>query len=868
MRVGIKLVLSFLLVVLVPMGILAVVTTNIVNSRMDESARETINQNLMASWIQYYVRANQMKFGMLQAAAEPWVAEAFAEGDGEVLKELMDAWKPHRPYVDVWAVTDANGIVIARLNTDHRGDHLGLNGAVTKALRTQAPVVTTEVLGVDVLSKEGFSVDSEEMMLTVITPVLYNGDAVGTIITGDILNYDSFVPDTLGEKIPGLIVSIAQGDVVISTNIEEDGARATGATLEGAIMEKVTSGASFYGEASIGAREYKVAAEPIINNAGEIVGALFVGVPKERFIVLKNENIRAIATVTLLGILISGLLAASMATRISRPIRELAKNARRIAGGDFSVRVDVSSADEIGELASSFSTMATELKESYEGLEHKIDDRTKELNSIMNSTGDGLMVLDRDRRIVYFNNTMERITGKKASETIGKPCREVIEMHPELCRENCPHPETIEESKSHSNEVQFTDPKTGEERYFIITASPIFDENGEVMAVVETLKDITERKMLEQQLEKYSKGLEREAEERAKELATSEEKYRTLIETMNEGVAVVDVEGTLVFVNEKFEEILEYDRGEMIDKSIFSLFDEENREKLRGELEKRSKGESSVYEVNAITKIGKLRTLMISGTPLFDDEGDFKGSFGVITDITEKKRLEQQILQAEKLASVGELAAGVAHEINNPLANISVYANLIKDEIKSGNAPDLEDVEVIVEQVQKGSNIVRDLLDFSRQYEPHVSPIDVNEIIEDALKLLERRLALGNIKVTKKMDPKVSRTRGDANKLQQVFFNLIRNAQEAMPKGGEVSITTSKEDNMIEAVISDTGVGIPGEHLTKIFDPFFTTKKIGEGTGLGLSISHGIIREHGGTIEVSSVGTGSTFIVRLPGGAA
>jgi PAS domain S-box-containing protein len=348
-----------------------------------------------------------------------------------------------------------------------------------------------------------------------------------------------------------------------------------------------------------------------------------------------------------------------------------------------------------------------------------------------------------------------------------------------------------------------------------------------------------------------------------RKLRESEEKHRTLIETMNEGLWVIDENGLTTFVNRKMGEILEYSPEEMIGRDVFSFFDEENQERLKKELAKRANGESSVYEIEAMTKTGRRVSALIAGTPLFDEKGNPKGSFAVVADVTERKKLERRVYQSEKLASIGQLAAGIAHEINNPLTNISLNTEILLKKVDDDQIK--EKLESIEEQVDLAASIIRNLLDFSRQVEPEVKAIDINKVLAKTLNMLSFHLK--DIDVTKDFNSSIPKIKADASQLQEVFINIIVNAIQAMPDGGKLGISTEFEEPCAVISISDTGYGIPKEYIGKIFDPFFTTRDSRKGTGLGLFICYGIIEEHGGTIEVESeIGKGTTFTIKLPVG--
>jgi two-component system NtrC family sensor kinase len=233
-------------------------------------------------------------------------------------------------------------------------------------------------------------------------------------------------------------------------------------------------------------------------------------------------------------------------------------------------------------------------------------------------------------------------------------------------------------------------------------------------------------------------------------------------------------------------------------------------------------------------------------------------------DITEKVELEGQLLQAEKLSSIGLLAAGIAHEVNTPIAGISSYTQmLLRDTPESDRRKRI--LEKIEKQTFRAAEIVNGLLNFSRLSGSEFNDLNINQLIDDSLALLNHQLLSNQIRVDPKYDNSLPPVYGNAGKLQQVFINLFLNAKDAMPSGGELAINTAMAESMVVVDISDTGTGISEENIKRIFDPFFTTKNIGRGTGLGLAVTYGIIQEHGGRIFVDSdSGKGTHFRVKLP----
>jgi signal transduction histidine kinase len=257
-------------------------------------------------------------------------------------------------------------------------------------------------------------------------------------------------------------------------------------------------------------------------------------------------------------------------------------------------------------------------------------------------------------------------------------------------------------------------------------------------------------------------------------------------------------------------------------------------------------------------------TLNLSLAPFEAAHGVITGTLVVIENVTERAQLEQQLLEREKLSSIGLLAAGVAHEVNTPLAGISSYAQMLLHQT-SDNDPKRTLLEKIHVQTVRASGIVNNLLNFSRTGDAQFREIDINRVLDDTLQLLEPQLRNAKFELTRKFGDQLQPAYGSASKLQQVFMNLILNARDAMPNGGRLTIHTRAVDSSLVIDFRDTGVGIAPENIARIYDPFFTTKEVGQGTGLGLALSYGIIQEHNGRIFVESrPGEGAHFTIKLP----
>jgi signal transduction histidine kinase len=279
-------------------------------------------------------------------------------------------------------------------------------------------------------------------------------------------------------------------------------------------------------------------------------------------------------------------------------------------------------------------------------------------------------------------------------------------------------------------------------------------------------------------------------------------------------------------------------------------------------------GIHNLYKFRMSTPAGEIRTLNVAIAPLVTRKFDVIGRLIIMDDITERVELESQLSQADKLSSIGLLAAGVAHEVNTPLAVISSYAQMLSKQLQ-GDPQKGALMEKITRQTFRASEIVNNLLNFSRTSGTEFSEVSVNKIILDTLALMEHQFKTSGIRVEDELSSHLPTIQGNPGRLQQVFLNLFLNAKDAMPSGGKLRVATMNGD-AVSVTVSDTGAGIAQEHIQRIYDPFFTTKTApregqGKGTGLGLSVTYGIIQEHAGKIRVDSQpGEGTTFYLDFP----
>jgi two-component system NtrC family sensor kinase len=345
--------------------------------------------------------------------------------------------------------------------------------------------------------------------------------------------------------------------------------------------------------------------------------------------------------------------------------------------------------------------------------------------------------------------------------------------------------------------------------------------------------------------------LYRSLEHKAAEYQSLKDFSENIIESINVGVLVEDVNGRIVGWNRALEILTGRSRHDAIGRRTENFIPPDFLQPLleNGQLYKQP-------------WIGLM--VNFTATSLVDKVGNTRGTLIIIDNITDRVRLEDQLIQNEKLTSIGLMAAGVAHEVNTPLAVISSYSQMLRKEMSP------EDwrhklLEKITKQTFRASEIVNNLLNFSRTNATEFTEVDVHRVIKDTLALVEHQLRTAGIRVEQELRAEYPLTVGNAGRLQQVFLNLLVNARDAMPEGGELRLVTDTLHSKIEILVQDTGTGISAENIKKIYDPFFTTKAPGKGTGLGLSVSYGIVQEHGGSISVESKpGTGTTFTLELP----
>ena len=346
------------------------------------------------------------------------------------------------------------------------------------------------------------------------------------------------------------------------------------------------------------------------------------------------------------------------------------------------------------------------------------------------------------------------------------------------------------------------------------------------------------------------------------------ENIRLIFESVTDGITISNLDGKVVDVNQAKVRLHGYDnKNELIGRSAFEFIDEKDRAKAMERLKKALKGGSNGdIEYTFLTKGGREFTAELSTAVLRDTSGIPIGFIIITKDITEHRRMKEQLIVTDRLASVGELASGIAHELNNPLTSVIGFSELLLE--KSIPSDIKADIDTIHRQAQRATEVIKNLLTFTQLHTPTRQPVNINRAIRKVLKLRAYEQKVNNIHVNTQLARDLPEIMADSFQLEQVFLNIVINAEYFMAEthnGGTLTIATEKTGGVVIASFTDDGPGITKENLGHLFDSFFTTKEAGKGTGLGLSISYGIIDAHGGRIYVeSTMGKGATFVVELP----
>ncbi|KAF1076362.1 PAS domain S-box protein [Halodesulfovibrio sp. MK-HDV] len=547
----------------------------------------------------------------------------------------------------------------------------------------------------------------------------------------------------------------------------------------------------------------------------------------------------------LIYILSVSLLVFGLRRYITTPIKQIINSTKRISEGKPSGLEELPRTDELGYLVDAVVAMEQAVAKK----QVELDKKRQEYQYLFEQVPCSITVQDKDMRILKYNKEF----AERFSPQPGAFCYEAYKGLSEKCP-NCPLDKTFETGLPYCSEESRTNPD-GSKAHWLVHVTPVFGENGEVVAAMEMGIDISARKRVEERL------------------LTSEAKYHAIFNHIPNAVFVLDVEEYVILdCNDMAEHSYGFEPGEMHNTSFIHLFPTEEQDKARS-------------YIKAFTALNRVRQKRKDSSAFYVD---FRLSPAVYndrnvllvsaTDVTDRLETEQKLIQAGKMATLGEMATGVAHELNQPLTVIKAASGFIMRKIKRSQPIDPDILSTMAEEidshVDRASQIIDHMRAFGRQSDHALERVNVNTVIESSVNMFISQLTLRGITVTLNFKENLPEILGVANRLEQVFINLLLNARDAIEEAEaegkteekNITLRTYSTPRAVVAVVEDSGAGVPAGLSDKIFEPFFTTKKVGKGTGLGLSITYGLIKDFGGTIRVRNKkeGNGAQFTLTFP----
>jgi len=681
----------------------------------------------------------------------------------------------------------------------------------------------------------------------------------GALFKGEtLMNGNHYIVDEIG-RLTGDTCTIFQGDIRIATNVIRNERRAVGTKVSDEVGRVVLEeGGEFFGEAEVVGVKYQAAYKPIRDAAGEIIGIWYVGANKHFVDRMVEEAIKDVAyTFSLIMIFIIGVIWL-LTNSLTRPINKLVGAANRLAQGDLETSIPVSTRDEIGHLARSFDQMRVELKHQYDAL-HKSNEMLREserrFREMLERVQLLAVILDTDGRVTFCNDFLLKLTGWTREDVLGR-CW-VGTFVPADRREQVRRiVEEVSQGILPTDGEKAIHTRSGEQRLIDWNNSLLRDSQGSVIGLARIGEDVTERKRAEESLR------------------ASHQQLVDIIEFLPDATFAGNKEQKVIAWNRAMEEMSGVSKDEIINRGCYAyalplyqwrrpalidLVFENNPEieKEYGRIERRDDTLfTEIFVPSAYS--GRGAHLWVTVSPLSDSSGDLVGAIQTMRDITERKQMEKQMAYLDRLDLIGEMAAGIAHEIRNPMTSVRGFLQLFGEKAELSKYKSYFDL--MIQELDRGNAIITEFLSLAKGKVINLQEQNLNVIISSLLPLVQADAATRDNYIHTELGD-IPPLLLDASEMRQLIINLGRNGLEAMHPGGNLFIKTFVDGESVVLSVRDEGEGMPDEILEKLGAPFVTTKDYG--TGLGLAVCFRIALRHDAKIDVETGPDGTTAFVRF-----
>jgi PAS domain S-box-containing protein len=863
--------IAFLIVLILPLATATIYSVNYFSQKIEQDALERVSSDLglVSEIVNYEMRATG-QLAQSYSRASHW-AVFLSLGLRSKLNEKLKLEAESRGLNEILLVVGMGTVAAGSSLPSGRNVQSVSRVLVEKALSGQPAT------GIELVEDEtGQSGGRKLLSLTGATPLHspFPDEVIGVVVVRKYIDHELLQRIVPRGMVPGTFVFA--GETLAATNSPDHGAQEF-KTLKPAVAEGLLQRGESVEEVILETSGYLAKYAPLLNVEGIPVGALMVRLPADDYVRTRFRALLVLSGIAAVWLILTFVIKFLIQRKIFTPVKELTDGTKKLAGGDYSYRLEVRRSDEIGELSQAFNEMASGLEErnrriklgnqmlEQEIAEHKqAEESLSRLQTAVDQAIEGVVIFDMDGRIEFANPAWASMHGYRVEELVGRHLN-LFQTAEQMEAGGSPFDDLVIQAGWNKGEVWHVR-KDGTTFPLQMITTLLKDERGRPAGFVGMAMDITESRRAKEQL------------------LASEKRFRSLAENLPLGISLMNRDFTFDYFNPSFTGIFGYTREDLpdlqawLEKAFPDPFSRRESFSVWGnDLHDRAQLRSSAVSIMTICcKDGKKREIVGRSAVLGDGR-----HLVAYQDITEHRRLEAQLRQSQKMEAIGTLAGGIAHDFNNILGIIMGFAELALMDI-----PDHSKAKTDIREVLKATHRAKDLagriLTFSRKSEQERKPLQVSAIISDAIKLLRASLP-SSIAVRHEVDLSNDDDliMADATEIHQVLMNLCTNAAYAMrDRGGDLMINLSvahfeakdlckpvelKPGDYVNLTVKDTGQGIDPGVMDRIFEPYFTTKEPGHGTGLGLAMVHSIVEGCGGAITVlSQTGKGTTFHVYFP----